>query len=358
MKNNIKKLIVGVVAVFGFILMTPFAFAGTPELDINSRPVTTNYNSVRFSVHYNTKGDTLSSVTVKYGLNASMSNPTSYQTPTSSEGDLYFGASNLVNGKTYYFQAVGLSSSKTVFSSRYTFVFKDQSNSGNPNFGNSNNLNTNVNNNLVPVGMPIATTKIATSITKTSATLNGSFDGNGGMVDTWFEYGISSTNLNKHTPGLSQSNIKGSDSEYLTGLTEGTTYYYRIVVRNITGTTNGSIVSFTTDSSYIPPANNCSITNFSSNDYSITKGDSITISWATSNCTNVSAREDGVEFSTKVNESSVRYLSSATTYVLNASNSTSSDSDSFTVTVIVFQILIRTQQIIVKLIPLGLINLL
>jgi hypothetical protein len=94
---------------------------------------------------------------------------------------------------------------------------------------------------------PTAITNSATNIGQTSATLNGSFNPNGGNTNIWFEYG---TSLTLGTTAGMQSIGSGNSSQDLSftlnNLNQNTTYYFRAMASNSNGTTQGSILSFTT----------------------------------------------------------------------------------------------------------------
>ena len=97
---------------------------------------------------------------------------------------------------------------------------------------------------------PTVVTGSATSITRSSATLNGTVNPNGSNVSSCeVEYGTSPTLASPTTvscgsPGAGSSPVPVSVS--LTGLSPVTTYYYRVDATNAGGTSNGSIESFTT----------------------------------------------------------------------------------------------------------------
>lgn len=96
---------------------------------------------------------------------------------------------------------------------------------------------------------PEVITESATNITSDSATLNGIVNANGLSTTAWFQYGATS---GFYTYTSSTQSVSGSDdtvvSISISGLSAGTTYYYRIVAQNSAGTFNGNEMSFTTAS--------------------------------------------------------------------------------------------------------------
>jgi len=94
---------------------------------------------------------------------------------------------------------------------------------------------------------PMAATSPATNVTSSSATLNGTVAPNKTTTTYHFEYGQSSTSLSSMTtPATVNGNATKSVSADVTGLIPGTTYFFRIVATNPSGTTTGSEQSFTT----------------------------------------------------------------------------------------------------------------
>jgi len=95
---------------------------------------------------------------------------------------------------------------------------------------------------------PTATTNAATSVTATGATLNGTHNTRGLSGTVYFQYGTSSTLATSTTVGsaTATSSSATSKTQAITGLTPGTTYYFRIVAVTDGGTTYGSILNFTT----------------------------------------------------------------------------------------------------------------
>ena len=96
-------------------------------------------------------------------------------------------------------------------------------------------------------GPPTVVTKAATSVTPSGAVLNGTVRPNGFATTAWFEWG---TNSNLDTYSLSAEHSVGAgyddtlDNTTLTGLSAGTTYYYRVAASNSSGTMKGTILSF------------------------------------------------------------------------------------------------------------------
>jgi len=96
---------------------------------------------------------------------------------------------------------------------------------------------------------PSVTTSAATNVgAATTATLNGTVNANGAASTVEFEYGTDST-LDTGSSTVSAGNVTGTSSNSvtanLTGLTQGTTYYFRVKATNNVGTSVGSILSFT-----------------------------------------------------------------------------------------------------------------
>ncbi len=93
------------------------------------------------------------------------------------------------------------------------------------------------------------TTKTANEVTDAAATLRGyiDFSANEDEAEVYFEYGTSRTNLNKTT---SREDLEDSDtpfSERVTGLEEGTVYYFRAAATDEDGDTDyGATLSFRT----------------------------------------------------------------------------------------------------------------
>ena len=99
-----------------------------------------------------------------------------------------------------------------------------------------------------PGDPPTVATLSATSVGATGATLNGNVSPNGLATTAWFEWGTDSS-MTIYSNTTSQSIGSGTTSLLaslpLSGLSAGTTHYFRVVASNSTGTNKGSIASFT-----------------------------------------------------------------------------------------------------------------
>ena len=94
---------------------------------------------------------------------------------------------------------------------------------------------------------PSVSTGLATSVTSNTATLNGTINPNGASTTYYFEYGIttaygSTTITTSAGSGTSAVSVNAN----ITGLSESTTYHFRLVATNSIGTTSGSDQTFTT----------------------------------------------------------------------------------------------------------------
>ena len=94
---------------------------------------------------------------------------------------------------------------------------------------------------------PTATTTAAGSIGPTSAHLHGTVNPNGQATTWYFEFGTSTNYGTKTTAQSAGAGTKPVDeSSSLSGLAGGTTYHYRIVAQNASGTSFGSDQSLAT----------------------------------------------------------------------------------------------------------------
>jgi plastocyanin len=99
---------------------------------------------------------------------------------------------------------------------------------------------------LPPMGFPIVTTRPATNVAASSATLNGLLDPHGLSTSIYFQYGTT-TSYGRTAAVQSQTgNTFRNIAANIGGLASNTTYHFRIVATNSVGTRYGSDRTFTT----------------------------------------------------------------------------------------------------------------
>jgi len=145
-----------------------------------------------------------------------------------------------LRGNTYLNTASGISS----LSASTTYHFRVvASNSSGTSMGSDSSFTT-----LAATGAPVVTTGSATNVTSSSATLNGSLDPHGLLTTVSFQWGTT-TSYGHTTAMQSQTgNTYRNIAANISSLTTHTTYHFRIVATNSSGTTYGSDRTFTTTS--------------------------------------------------------------------------------------------------------------
>jgi hypothetical protein len=103
-------------------------------------------------------------------------------------------------------------------------------------------------------GSPSVTTASASSITSSRATVSGTVNPNGSATRYAFQYGTTTgfgheTTLTSAGSGTTPSTVSAS----ITGLASGTTYHYRILALNGSGTATGGDLTFKTAGTPPPP---------------------------------------------------------------------------------------------------------
>jgi phosphodiesterase/alkaline phosphatase D-like protein len=112
--------------------------------------------------------------------------------------------------------------------------------------GATNNFTTN-NNPPLHGNAPTSQTHAATSVSRTSANLNGEANPNGSQTSYWFEYGTTAelgSVTTFQSAGAGTALVAASVS--VPNLQPLTKYFFRMNAQNQFGTANGAIVSFTT----------------------------------------------------------------------------------------------------------------
>jgi phosphodiesterase/alkaline phosphatase D-like protein len=97
-------------------------------------------------------------------------------------------------------------------------------------------------------GPPVVVTTAATSVTGNSASLNGTVNANGYSTTVTFDYGLTTAygTTVSGVPGTVTGSSVTPVAAAITGLTNNTTYHYRVNGVNSSGTTNGNDMTFTT----------------------------------------------------------------------------------------------------------------
>jgi len=94
---------------------------------------------------------------------------------------------------------------------------------------------------------PTATTGAATDVTATTVTLTGTVDPNKEATSYWFEYGTTAGYGAQTAPSdAGPGNAPKAVSASVSGLASSTTYHFRLVARNASGTVAGADATFTT----------------------------------------------------------------------------------------------------------------
>ncbi len=154
----------------------------------------------------------------------SLNNSTNKIGQGSSASNFNDTVSGLSQNTTYYYRAVAQNSYGTVYGTVQSFT--------------TNKL---VNNQKVFVS-----TYSATNVQNDSVTLNGYVNPySQSNVTRWFEWGMTQS-LGNSTNRISHGSSASNFNDSISGLAQNTTYYYRAVAQNSSGTSYGNILSFTT----------------------------------------------------------------------------------------------------------------
>ena len=221
-KGVLMTLIVIVLSVF---ILSPAAFAQAPSASTNSASDIGSHVAVlNGTVNAN---NAVTTVTFEYGTDIGYGGSFSAdQSPVSgsTETAVSVTASELSPNTTYHFRVAALNVNGTTYGEDMTFTTAE-----------------------LP---PTATTNAATNVDAGNATLNGLVWGRGFDTDVVFEYGITTeygtTITANESPLLSPFNTFNFPvTVTLSGLSDNTTYHYRVAATNENGTTYGSDMTFT-----------------------------------------------------------------------------------------------------------------
>jgi len=223
--NNINiKLIPAYLAFFAVLFFAGALGANTAYAQSSGNVSALTCNSATLTGEVTPNGNS-TDAWFDWGASSLLGNTTAHQIFTSTS-NYSQTISGLTQSTTYYYRAAA----SNVFGSSQgdilTFTTPSCSTSGN--------------------NQPSVTTNSPTNVNQNGATFNGSANGNGQTTNAWFEWGATSFFGNT----TSQSFIGTGSQTYnfnVSGLSQNTTYYYRAVAQNTSGTVYGSIQSFSTN---------------------------------------------------------------------------------------------------------------
>jgi len=166
----------------------------------------------------------------QYGTTTSYGNTTAHQTQTGSTyRNVTANISGLSANTTYHFRIVATNSVGTRYGADRTFTT------------------------LSLIGPPVGITNPATLIASFSATLNSLVDPHGLTTTVYFQYGTTTSYGHTTASQIKSGNAYQSVSANISGIAASTTYHFRIVATNSSGTVYGGDRTFTTLSATGPP---------------------------------------------------------------------------------------------------------
>ncbi len=155
--------------------------------------------------------------TTSYGLQSGLVDAGSGSSATAVTANL----TNLAAGTTYHFRVVATNANGTTSGQDATFITTGTAPASSP-------------------FVPVVTTAGASTITVDGATVSGTVNPQGQPTTYWFQFGTTTSYGAQTTPTSAGSGAAASlVTAALTGLASGQTYHYRLVARNMYGTTDG-----------------------------------------------------------------------------------------------------------------------
>ncbi len=205
-----------------------FVTAPVPPLAVTANPVAVSPTGATLVGAVNPRGRE-TTVYFEYGATTLYGNTTEPQIiPAGNNAvEVIDPITGLNAGATYHYRIVAENSGGTAYGSDVSF----QATSGG-----------------TTTAPPSVVTGGATETTTTGAILNGTVNPNGGFTNAFFEYGTTPA-LGSVSPALGAGNGSVPANLFWTvaGLEPGTVYHYRLVAVNSLGTTQGSMLVFTTN---------------------------------------------------------------------------------------------------------------
>ena len=210
----------------------------TPTVETRSASNVTSASAVLVGA-VNPQGSSDTMRWFEWGTTQSLGSQTPKANQGTSAGDFSYSISDLKQNTTYYYKAVAQNANGVVTGSLFSFQ------TGGPNY-----LPTTPTTGVTP----IAITQIPSGISRTEATLNG-LALPGGTVATrgWFEWGTT-MDLGNITVVQDIGNAASIPfSQKISGLSPGSSYYFRAAIQNERGKSQGTILRLVTDSSVVSP---------------------------------------------------------------------------------------------------------
>ena len=209
----------------GQVTVTVTSCATVPTVTTSTASAIT-YNSATVAANVTSDGGaTVTERGVCWSTNHNPVNTGSHSTSGSGTGSYSVNLTGLSSSTTYYVRAYAINSVGVSYGSEVSFTTAI--------------YNTN---------KPVAYTNTVSVMHSTSATLSGRYSNSGpAITQVGFYYGTTPESLNSSISGNSITvNADGTFSGTISGLTSGTSYYFKAFASNANGTAYGSVKNFRT----------------------------------------------------------------------------------------------------------------